>query len=154
MSTFLFGDEKPPRFAQISDASGVVRYSTNALAAGFALNITTMSPPPTTERPASPIFGNGKTLKPVSGSSGFFSPATPGTKSPSSTSAAFGVFEKTFATEVGKSVCRAPAWPPAMLSVSPTIFAISASASLTDWSVHGISCLASLSYVSGPAVWM
>ena len=62
--------------------------------------------------------------------------------------------EKTFDTEVGKSVCRAPASPPAMLSVSPTIFAMSASASLTDWSVHGISCLASLSYVSAPAVRM
>ena len=91
-------------------------------------------------------------LKPSSGSSGFLSPATPGTKSPSITIAAFGLAEKTFATEVGKSVCSAPALPPAMLSVSPTIFAISARASLTDWSVHGISCFASWSYISAPAV--
>ena len=132
MSTFLFGDEKPPRFAQISEASGVVRYWMNAFAAGLSLNITTRSPPPTTESGESSIDGNGKMLKPVSGLSGFLSPATPGTKSPSITIAAFGVLEKTFATEVGKSVCRAPALPPAMLSVSPTIFAISASASFTD----------------------
>ena len=93
-------------------------------------------------------------MKPVSGSSGFASPATPGTKSPSAIIAAFGVAENTAATEVGKSVCRAPAVPPAMLSMSPTIFAISVSASLTDWSVHGISCFVSWSYFSAPAVRM
>ena len=42
--------------------------------------------------------------------------------------------------------------PPAMFRVSQKTFAISVSASLTDGSVHGISCVESWSYFSGPAV--
>jgi len=45
------------------------------------------------------------------------------------------------ATEVGKSVCNAPSPPPARLSASPRTSAMRASASFTDWSVHGISVL-------------
>ena len=77
---------------------------------------------------------------------------TPGTKSPSITCAPFAWAAKTFDTEVGKSVWSAPDVPPTMLSVSPRIFPISVSASFTDWSVHGISCVESWSYFSGPAV--
>ena len=68
--------------------------------------------------------------------------------------AAFGGSAKAFVTDVGKSVWSAPCFPPAMLSVSLKIFAISVRASFTDWSVHGISCVASWSYFSGPAVRM
>ena len=58
---------------------------------------------------------------------------------------------KTFSTEVGNSVSSAPDVPPTMFALSSKIRAISLSASLTDWSVHGISCLESWSYFSGPA---
>jgi hypothetical protein len=57
-----FGDEKPPREAQISAASAVVRYSRNASAAGLSLNWTKRSPEPTTAGAESSIDGNGKTL--------------------------------------------------------------------------------------------
>ena len=123
---------------------------TSACAAGVSSNMTTVSPPPTTTLPDSPIGGNAKTLKSVSGSRPWST--TPGTKSPSITCAPFAVAAKTFETEVGKSVWSAPEVPPTMLSALPTIFAISVSASLTDWSVHGISCVESWSYFSGPAV--
>src|SRR5438132_12307250 len=46
--TFLFSDVKPPRFAQIVDASGDARYVMNARAPGLSLNMTTVSPPVTT----------------------------------------------------------------------------------------------------------
>ena len=39
-----------------------------------------------------------------------------------------------------------------MLDVSPKICAMSSSAVVTDGSVHGMSRLVSLSYMSGPAV--
>ena len=77
---------------------------------------------------------------------------TPGTKSASITIAAFGSGASTLLTDVGKSVWSAPVVPPAMLSDSSKILAISVSASLTDWSVHGMSWLESWSYFSGPAV--
>ena len=67
------------------------------------------------------------------------------------TIAAFGLSEKTFETDVGKSVWSAPLVPPAMFESSEKISAIAASASFTDWSVHGISCVASWSYLSAPA---
>ena len=60
--TFLFGDVNPPRFAQIVAASGVARYVMNARAAGVSLNMTTVSPPPTTEGGEPLIDGNGNTL--------------------------------------------------------------------------------------------
>ena len=59
---------------------------------------------------------------------------------------------KTLVTDVGKSVCRAPCVPPSMLLVSPKTCAMSFSAVVTDGSVHGMSWLVSLSYMSGPAV--
>ena len=62
-----------------------------------------------------------------------FTVATPGTKSPSITIAAFGGFWKTLLTEVGKSVCTAPEVPPAMLAELPTTWAIVFSAALDDW---------------------
>ena len=68
------------------------------------------------------------------------------------TMAAFGSSAKTLLTDVGKSDWSAAWVPPAMLSASPTIFAISVSASLTDWSVQGISWRESWSYMSPPAV--
>ena len=76
---------------------------------------------------------------------------TPATKSPSMTIAAFGGVVKTFETEVGKSVCSAPAVPPAMLAELPMIVAIVANAAFTDGSVHLILCVDSWSYFSGPA---
>ena len=66
------------------------------------------------------------------------------------TIAASGSVLNALVTEPGKSVCSAPDTPPAMLPVSPTIFAIVASASFTDWSVHGILCSVSWSYLSAP----
>ena len=57
MSTFLFGDEKPPFLTQISAASGVARYSIRARAAGLSLNMTITSPPPITIGPESLISG-------------------------------------------------------------------------------------------------
>jgi hypothetical protein len=47
--TFLFGDVNPPRFAQIVEASGDARYVIHARAAGLSLNMTTVSPPVTTD---------------------------------------------------------------------------------------------------------
>ena len=82
--------------------------------------------------------GKSKTLKPVSGFAFVELTISPSTKSASSTIAAFGGSENAFVTDVGKSVWSAPCLPPAMLSVSLKIFAISVRASFTDWSVHGI----------------
>ena len=110
-----------------------------------------MSPPPTTAGAESLIDGNGKTSKPVFGCAFVDEVMTPPTKSPSNTIAAFGGSLKTCVTDVGKSAWSAPDVPPAMFCVSPTIFAIVVSASLTVWSVQGISCVDSLSYLSGPA---
>src|SRR5512132_3629695 len=45
--TSLFGDEKPPRFAQMIAAAGVARELISALPAGVSFSIVTMSPPPT-----------------------------------------------------------------------------------------------------------
>ena len=90
-------------------------------------------------------------MKPVSGSDGVESTISLSTKSPSITCAASGSFLNARVTDVGKSASSAPEVPPAMLSLWPTTFAISASASFTDWSVHGISCSASWSYFSSPA---
>src|SRR4051794_6272808 len=112
--TFLFGDEKPPRLAQIAAACGVARYWTSARAAGLSLDIAPTSPPPTTDGGELPTDGNGKTLKPLTGFAFVDDEMTPSTKSPSSTIAAFGGLEKTWLTEVGKSVCSAPCVPPAM----------------------------------------
>ena len=77
---------------------------------------------------------------------------TPGAKSPMATIAPFGLSENTFATDVGMSVCSAPSVPPTMSSDLPTMSFIIVSAFLTDGSVHGIWCVASLSYMSAPAV--
>ena len=49
---------------------------------------------------------------------------------------------------------EAPDVPPAMFEESPTTSAMTLRASFTDWSVQGISCFASLSYFSAPAVRM
>ena len=68
------------------------------------------------------------------------------------TIAAFGELLKTLLTDVLKSVCSAPDLPPAMLFVSPMIFAIIRSAVFTDGSVHLILCFDSGSYFAGPAV--
>ena len=94
--------------------------------------------------------GNAKTSKSVFGSAFVESVMTPATKSPSITWAALGGSEKTCVTEVGKSVWSALSVPPAILSDCRTS-AIVVSASLTDWSVQGMSCVASWSYFSGPA---
>ena len=77
---------------------------------------------------------------------------TPATKSPSITCAALGGFAPTGFVEVAKSVCRAPLVPPKMLSESESTLPISVSASVTEGSVHLISCATSWSYFSGPAV--
>ena len=77
---------------------------------------------------------------------------TPGTKSPSSTIAAFGELLKTLLTDVLKSVCNAPDLPPAMLFTSPTTCFIFSMAVFTDGSVHLILCFASRSYFAAPAV--
>src|SRR5262245_39576449 len=150
--TFLFGDENPPRAAQIDAACGVARYLISASDAGVSLNMTTMSPPPITAGLDPLIDGNANWLKPVIGFSGFFEATTPGTKSTSSTIAAFGFCAKSLLTEVGKSVCSAPDVPPAMLPESPRTCAIALSAAFTDTSVHLSVCEDSLSYLAGPAV--
>ena len=80
-----------------------------------------------------------------------FTVATPGTKSPSSTIAAFGGFWKTLLTEVGKSVCTAPDVPPAMFAELPITCAIVFSAAVTDASVHLILWADSSAYFAGPA---
>ena len=81
-----------------------------------------------------------------------FTVATPGTKSPSITIAAFGGLLKTLLTESGNPVCSAPAVPPAMFVVSPSTCAIVVSAVFTDGSVHLILWSVSWSYFAGPAV--
>src|SRR5947209_1045977 len=81
---------------------------------------------------------------------GFEDATAPGTKSPSSTIAAFGELVSTLLTDVLKSVWSAPDLPPGMLPVSPTILAIKPNAVLTDLSVHLILCADSLSYNVGP----
>src|SRR5262245_65701102 len=63
--TFLFGDENPPRAAQIDAACGVARYLISASDAGVSLNMTTMSPPPITAGLDPLIDGNANWLKPV-----------------------------------------------------------------------------------------
>ena len=68
--------------------------------------------------------------------------------------AAAGSSLKTFAAAASKVVSRAPDVPPAMFDESPTTSAMTVRASFTDWSVHGISCFASWSYISAPAVRM
>src|SRR3954468_22022012 len=96
------------------------------------------------------MAGNGKTLKPGTGLRGFFDARTPGTKWPSITIAAFGLFVNTFETDVGKSVCSAPDVPPAMLLLLRSV-PIVCSALTTDGSVHFIVWCDSLSYFAGPA---
>jgi hypothetical protein len=81
-----------------------------------------VSPPPTTGSAEPLIDGNVEDVVAGLRLERVLPATTPGTKSPSITIAAFGGSEKTFATEVGKSVCSAPDVPPAMLSVSPTTF--------------------------------
>ena len=117
----------------------------------MSLKVITVSPPPTTAGGELLIDGNPKTSKPVFGWAFVEEVMTPPTKSPSNTIAALAGSPKTCVTDVGKSAASAPDVPPAMFCVSPTIFAIDVSASLTDWSVHGIACVDSLSYMSGPA---
>src|SRR5262245_30079269 len=150
-STFLFAVENPPFAAQIVAASGVVRYFTSASTAGVSLNVITVSPPPITTGGELLINGNTNTLNPLSGLAFVDDQITRATKSPSNTIAAFGGCVNTSDTEVGKSFCRAAEVPPAMLDVSPTTFAISVSADVTDGSVHGMAWVDSLSYMSGPA---
>src|SRR5439155_5185829 len=61
--TFLLGDEKPPRFAQMVDACGVARKETSARAAALSLSMMTVSPPPMiAERVDALSEGNGNTL--------------------------------------------------------------------------------------------
>src|SRR5437870_4457734 len=119
---------------------GVARYLMSARAAGLSLSMVTMSPPPITSGLEPLIDGKSNTLKPVIGFNGFEDATTPGTKSPSSTIAAFGELLKTLLTDVLKSVCSAPDLPPGMLPVSPTICAMNFSAFFTDGSVHLILC--------------
>src|SRR3954447_4698269 len=97
-----------------------------------------------------PIAGNGKTLYPETALSAFFDATTPGTKSPSTTIAAFGLFVNTFDTDVGKSVCSAPDVPPAMLLLCRSV-PIVWSAFTTDASVHLSVCFDNASYFDGPA---
>src|SRR5215212_2420632 len=106
----------------------------NAWAAGLLLNMTTVSPPRTTEGGEPLIEGNGNWLYPVIAFA--LTVATPGTKSPSITIAALGGLEKTALTESGKPAWRAPDVPPAILRVSVKIWLISLSAFFTDGSVH------------------
>ena len=87
----------------------------------------------------------------VIGFSGFFDATTPGTKSPSITIAAFGWEEKTFDTEVGKSVWSAPEVPPATFELFPITADIVFKAVTTLGSVHLILCFESASYFAGPA---
>ena len=60
--TPLLGDENPPRSAQMVAAAGLARYVTRARAAGLSLNITTVSPPPTTAGAEPLTDGNGNSL--------------------------------------------------------------------------------------------
>ena len=87
----------------------------------LSLNMTAVSPPPTTTLPDVPIAGNAKTLKPVPAAAFVDEVMTPATKSPSNTIAAFDGDANTCDTEVGKSVCSAPEVPPAMSAELPTI---------------------------------
>ena len=95
-----------PRVAHSSAASGVVRYSTSACAAGLSLNMTTKSPAPMTAGAEPSMAGKVKTLYPSSGSSVVSTEA--GTKSPSMTIAASGSSVSTLEIEPGLSVWSAP----------------------------------------------
>src|SRR5258706_12652392 len=86
--TFLFAVAKPPRFAQASDAAGVARNVMNARIAGVSLKATIESPLITTLPDEPLIDGNGNSPKSVPAFA--LRCATPGTKSPSITIAAFG----------------------------------------------------------------
>ena len=82
-----------------------------------------------------------------------FAPAVAslGTKSPSSTIAALGVFGvSTAATDCANVLWSAAEVPPAMFCVSPMICDMYVSALITDGSVHLILCWLSWSYFVGP----
>src|SRR5205814_8466434 len=98
---------------QASEAGGVARKVMNARIAGVSRKATIESPLVTTLPDEPLIDGKGNSPKSVPGFA--LMVATPGTKSPSITIAAFGGFCQTLFTEVGKSVCTAPDVPPATL---------------------------------------
>src|SRR4029450_5611391 len=127
-------------------AAGVARYVTSARLAGLSLNMTTMSPAPTTAGAEPPIEGHLKTLSSLLA----FVRAPPGTKSASTPIAAFGGFAQTLLTDVGKSVWRAPAVPPYMLFEANTCPIVLSAAFTVGW-VQGIVCNVSWSYRAGPA---
>src|SRR5579864_202627 len=145
---------KPPCFAQISAACGEARYFTNASMAGLSRNVTKRSPAISTALASGPgvIDGHVNVLKPVFGLAFVDDVMTPPTKSASNTIAAFGGELNAFVTDVLNPFCSAPLVPPAMLLVSPTIFAIVVSAVFTEGSVHLILCWLSASYFAAPNV--
>ncbi len=64
---------------------------------------------------------------------------------------ASGLGPKTFSTEPGKSVLRAPFWPPAISCLSLNSLPSVVSALTTLSSLHFSWCAARASYFSGPA---
>src|SRR5581483_666724 len=152
--TCLLPVPKPPCFAQASAAGAVARKLTKARIAGVSRKVTSMSPPISTALAFGPalIVGNTAALKSVPGFAFVDEVIAPPTKSASKTIAPFDGVENAFVTHVGKSVWSAPLLPPARFELSPTIWAISLSAFVTDGSVHLILCALSASYFVGPNV--
>src|SRR5436190_21089175 len=116
-----------------------------ACACGVSFIITAASPPPTTMEGESPTDGKGNWLKSCTALAGTV--ATPGTKSPSGIMAAAGGCLKTLLTDCSNVTLVAEPFT----SLGSSTFAMSVSACLTDGSVHGIECVLSESYLSGPA---
>jgi hypothetical protein len=149
-SISLLGEMKPPCAAQISAASVEDRNVISACAPLPSFSATATSPPLTTGD-SSPTAGNGNTLASVPTSASVSALMFAVTKSPSKTIAAGVSPENVWVTDFGNSVWSAPERPPAISSSLPHSSASVVRASLTEGSVHLISCLASWSYFSGPA---
>jgi hypothetical protein len=152
--TCLLPVPKPPCFAHASAASGVARKLTNARIAGVSRKVTSRSPAISTALAFAPglIDGHVNTLNPEFAFAFVDELITPPTKSASNTIAAFGGSANAFVTESLNPYWSAPLVPPAMLPVSPTIFAIVWSAVFTDASVHLILCAERASYFVAPNV--
>src|SRR5437868_11963714 len=152
--TFLLPVPKPPCFAHASAAGALARNLTNAWIAGVSRKVTNRSPPISTALELLPgvIDGQVNVLKPEFGFAFVEELMTPPTKSASNTIAPFGGEPNAFVTESLNPYWSAPLVPPAMLPVSPTIFAIVFSAVATDGSVHLILCWDSWLYFAAPKV--
>src|SRR2546423_6214188 len=154
VGTFLLPVPKPPCFAHASAAGAVARNLTNASIAGVSRNVTKRSPPISTALAFGPgvIDGQVNVLKPEFGFDFVDELITPPTKSASNTIAPFDGEPNAFVTESLNPYWSAPLVPPAMLPVSPTIFAIVFRAVVTDGSVHLILCAESALYLAAPNV--